>query len=82
LCYAVAGVVITDVRKMKVGWKMLVKKAMSLRGAAWAKALGATRQSRSYTGRHALATRLPRYARNDMLFYAVVSVVTNNYWMD
>jgi len=31
--------------------EMLVKKVMSLRGAAWAKALGATRQSRSYTGR-------------------------------
>jgi hypothetical protein len=31
--------------------EMLIKKAMSLRGAAWAKALGATRQSLSHTGR-------------------------------
>jgi hypothetical protein len=39
---------------------------MSLRGAASAKAFGATWQSRSYTIGNALATRLPRFARNDI----------------
>jgi len=37
---------------------------MSLRG-------GTTKQSPSYTERTCMATRLPRYARNDMLFILV-----------
>jgi hypothetical protein len=44
---------------------------MSLRGAAWVKALGRRGNLVAMQIGHALATRLPRCARNDMVFISL-----------
>jgi hypothetical protein len=56
---------------------MLVKKAMSLRGATWAKALGVTRQSRNYTGRACIGYEIAAL-RNDIFFYFKIEIISSS----
>ncbi|UOE48470.1 hypothetical protein MTO98_29105 [Mucilaginibacter sp. SMC90] len=64
---------------MKIGWKCWLKKSCHCEERHGQKHLGRRGNPVAIQGGHALATRLPRYARNDIFFiFALVGVVTNN----
>jgi hypothetical protein len=68
---------------MQIGWKCWLKKPCHCEERHGQKHLGRRGNPVAIQGGHALATRLPRYARNDMLleiisFSNTYGVVTNN----
>jgi hypothetical protein len=66
------------VRKMQIDWKCWLKKPCHCEERHGQKHVGRRGNPIAIQGGHALATRLPRYARNDIFFYLKIEIISSS----